>query len=138
MAERYFQTRSSTIDSRWWFSHSSCNTAELSILGRCWIHFPEVDPHTVLQMVEQAQLSHRFWFGHWPCHEHLGNLLLLHSQQYSTSSVVVSGSLLRINWVVTLTCHHRGNTVVPTTMDQMEDAVQVILPPGQTFGPKRW
>ena len=32
----------------------------------------------------------------------------------------------------------RGNNIVPTTMDQMQTAVQVTLPKGQTFGPKVW
>ncbi|KAI1128538.1 OPT oligopeptide transporter protein-domain-containing protein [Nemania abortiva] len=31
-----------------------------------------------------------------------------------------------------------GNTVVATTMDYQGKAVQVVLPPGETFGPKNW
>ncbi|KAE9989912.1 GPI transamidase component [Venturia inaequalis] len=31
-----------------------------------------------------------------------------------------------------------GNNIVPTTMDQMQTAIQVTLPKGQTFGPKVW
>ncbi|KAI1149024.1 OPT oligopeptide transporter protein-domain-containing protein [Nemania diffusa] len=31
-----------------------------------------------------------------------------------------------------------GNTVVSTTMDYQGKAIQVVLPPGETFGPKVW
>ncbi|KAI0971661.1 OPT oligopeptide transporter protein-domain-containing protein [Xylaria arbuscula] len=31
-----------------------------------------------------------------------------------------------------------GNTVVTTTLDYQGKAVQVVLPPGETFGPKAW
>jgi OPT family oligopeptide transporter len=31
-----------------------------------------------------------------------------------------------------------GNTVVSTTLDYQGKAVQVVLPPGETFGPKVW
>ncbi|KAI0024769.1 OPT oligopeptide transporter protein-domain-containing protein [Xylariomycetidae sp. FL0641] len=31
-----------------------------------------------------------------------------------------------------------GNTVVTDTMDYQDTAIQVVLPPGQTFGPKVW
>lgn len=34
--------------------------------------------------------------------------------------------------------HNRGNNIVPTTMDQLQTAIQAKVSAGETFGPKKW